>query len=185
MTKKLILLSFIALAIILGGCSKESPVSPDLMGDETAESLAKKSCNVTVVNFTFDEGKPERADPGKQWTDKNGILHIRGQVGENAPIAGDFVGYDRHNVFNADINTATGNGTFHGKFTMEVEWPARNLKGIFRGHYRGIFTNWLLTGTTTALGKGEFDGMVLRIEQKGDAPGSYFLICTGTVTERK
>jgi len=181
MTKKLILLSVIALAIIIGGCSKDSPVAPDLTGNDAGSSLAKPT--VTVVNFTFDEGKPESGDPGQQWVDDQGVLHIRGQIGINAPIAGDFVGYDRHNEFNADIDLATGNGRFTGIFTMEVEWTARNLKGVFSGRYKGVFTNWLLTGTTTALGEGEFAGMVLRIEQTGDAPGSYFLIATGTVTE--
>lgn len=183
MTKRLILLSFVSLAIIFGGCSKESPVQPDLMGNEETISLAKST--ITEVNFTFDEGKPAYSDPGRQWVDKNGILHIRRQIGENAPIAGDFVGFDRHNEFNADINTATGNGVFHGNFTMEVEWPARQLKGVFSGHYKGKFTNWLLAGTTIAKGEGDFEGMTLRIEQKGDGPGSYFLICNGTVKEHK
>lgn len=182
MTKKLILLSFIALTIIICGCSKESPVAPDLTGNDAGISLDKPS--VTVVNFTFDEGKPESGDPGQQWVDDQGVLHIRGQIGINAPVAGDFVGYDRHNVFNADIDLATGNGKFTGVFTMEVEWTARNLKGVFSGRYKGEFTNWLLTGATTCIGEGAFAGMVLRFEQKGDGPGSYFLICTGTVTER-
>jgi len=181
MTKKLILFSLVVLALMVGGCSKKSPLSPDLMESDAGKSLAKKT--ITVVNFTFDEGNPERSDPGQQWVDAQGILHIRGQIGENAPIAGDFVGYDRHNVFNADIDLATGNGKFTGTFTMEVEWTARKLKGVFSGRYKGIFTNGLLTGNTTALGEGEFAGMVLRIEQKGDAPGSYFLYATGTVTE--
>lgn len=186
MTKKLILLSLIALALMVGGCSKQSPVSPNLMGNDAGESLAKKKYTVTEVKFDFDENAATIVDQGKQWIDKNGVLHIRGQVGENAPVTGNLEGRDIHNVFNADINTTTGNGRFHGKFSMEVTWEHndRTLEGVFSGHYRGIFTNWLLTGTTIAFGEGDFDGMVLRFEQKGDGPGSYYLICTGTITGR-
>jgi hypothetical protein len=181
MTKKLILLGFIAFAIIIGGCSKESPVAPDLTGNHTGETLAKQT--VTIVNFTFDEGKPEYSNPGTQWIDEDGILHIRGQVGDGAPIAGDFDGKDLHNVFNADINTKTGNGRFNGIFSMEVTWTARKLTGIFSGSYQGVFNKGLLHGTTVAFGEGDFDGMVLRIRQEGDAPVSYFLTATGTVCE--
>lgn len=181
MTKKLFLLSFIALAIIIGGCSKESPVAPDLMGSNSGESLAKATH--TVVNFIADEGKAKIVDPGTQWVDEQGILHIRGQVGEGAPVSGDLVGTDLRNVFNVDINTATGSGPFVGTFYMEVEWPARNLKGAFRGAYKGVITNGYLTGTTTGMGEGGFAGMVLRAEQKEEVAGSYKLLFTGTVTE--
>ncbi|HEX9974373.1 MAG TPA: hypothetical protein VGD14_20050 [bacterium] len=43
MTKKLILLSFVAFALMVGGCSKESPIAPDLMGNDAGKSLAKQT----------------------------------------------------------------------------------------------------------------------------------------------
>jgi hypothetical protein len=181
MTKKLILLSLVALALMVGGCSKESPVAPDLMGNDAGNSLAKQTR--TDVSFIGDEGIDYIIDPGTQWVDAQGILHIRGLVRKDGPVTGDLVGYDRHNVFNADINTATGSGPFFGTFSMEAEWPARNLKGAFSGGYKGYITNGNLAGTTTGLGEGGFAGMVFRLDQKEIVPGSYKLSFIGTVTE--
>lgn len=41
MTKKLVLLSFVTLALMIGGCSKESPVAPDLSGSNAGKNLEK------------------------------------------------------------------------------------------------------------------------------------------------
>ncbi|MFZ5519295.1 MAG: hypothetical protein ACOY90_21870 [Candidatus Zhuqueibacterota bacterium] len=43
MTKKIILLSFVAFALMVGGCSKESPVAPDQMETAAGNSLAKQT----------------------------------------------------------------------------------------------------------------------------------------------
>ncbi|MCU0645716.1 MAG: hypothetical protein MUC94_15840, partial [bacterium] len=52
MTKKLILLSFIALAVIVGGCSKESPVAPDFVGTDAGKNLEKP---VLAANPAFSQ----------------------------------------------------------------------------------------------------------------------------------
>lgn len=43
MTKKLILLSLVAFALMVGGCSKESPVAPDFVGTDLGKNLEKSA----------------------------------------------------------------------------------------------------------------------------------------------
>jgi len=43
MTKKIILLSFVAFALMVGGCSNETPMSPDPTSNDADESLAKQT----------------------------------------------------------------------------------------------------------------------------------------------
>jgi hypothetical protein len=181
MTKKLILLSLAALTLMVGGCSKESPIAPDLAGNDAGKSLAKQTRY--EISFIGDEGVAYIVDPGTQWVDDKGILHIRNQVRKDAPMTGQLVGYDRHNVFNADIDLATMSGPFMGTFVIEAEWGERNLSGMFRGGYKGYITNGNLAGTTTGLGEGGFAGMILRCEQKEVTPGSYNLLFEGTITD--
>ncbi|MDZ7336488.1 MAG: hypothetical protein ONB32_15160 [candidate division KSB1 bacterium] len=167
--------------MIVSGCSKESPVGPDLTGSDAGKSLAKQTRY--AVTFQGDEGVAYIVDQGTQWVDEKGILHIRNQVRKDGPLTGQLEGYDRHNVFNADIDLATMSGPFVGTFVMEVEWTERGLKGTFSGGYKGYITNGNLAGTTSGLGEGDFAGMVLRCDQKESSPGSLNLIFTGTITD--
>ena len=164
MTKKLFLLSCIAVAFMAGGCAKESPVAPEMKaGSSNDLSLSKR--RVSQVSCTYDF-TGHVVDPGRQWVDDKGVLHIRKQVYENSPITGGFVGVDEHNVFNADIEQATGNGKSWGKTRSHVTWVERNINGIWLGEYHNQIIAGQMIGTSSWVGRDGFAGLVAKGKQE-------------------
>jgi hypothetical protein len=181
MTKKLFILSCIGLAFTAGGCSKESPVAPGINAENNADlSLNKPSVSHVFVTYDFT-GRD--VDPGRQWVDDKGVLHIRKQIFENAPITGGFVGVDEHNVFNADIELATGNGKSWGKTRSNVTWVERNISGILIGEYENRIIAGQMIGHSSWVGRDGLEDLVAKAEQE-TVPGTLVLNVDFTVSEK-
>lgn len=165
MTKKLLVLSCIAVAVIAGGCAKESPVAPGTNAESSADlSLSKR--RVSHVAATYDFAKGTIVDRGRQWVDAQGVYHVRKQIYENSPITGGFVGVDEHNVFNADIELATGNGKSWGKTRSNVTWTERNISGIWIGEYENRIVAGQMIGKSSWVGRGGFAGLGPKANKK-------------------
>lgn len=89
-------------------------------------------------------------DPGVQWTDADGITHIRGmirigpEVGQDAdgtPISAETVYFA-----NINIDMATGNGDYVSKALGE-NIIYGDLNGTFRGGLEATITAFVFTGT--------------------------------------
>ncbi len=176
MTKKLFVLSCLAVAFIAGGCSKESPVAPEMKVENTTnETLSKHKPNVSHVFATYDFSQGQIVDRGREWVDAQGVYHVRKQIYENSPITGGFVGVDEHNVFNADIDQATGNGKSWGKTRSNVTWVERNISGILIGEYENRIVAGQMIGKSSWVGRGGFAGLVAKAEQETEL-GNFLLL---------
>ena len=165
MSKKLFVLSCIAVAFIAGGCAKESPVAPEINAGSSADlSLSKRRVAHVAATYNFTLG--QIVDQGQQWVDAKGVLHIRKQIYENSPITGGFAGVDEHNVFNADIELATGNGRSWGKTRSNVTWVERNINGIWLGEYHNQIIAGQMIGTSSWVGRDGFAGLVAKGKQE-------------------
>lgn len=165
MTKKSFLLGCIAVVLIMGGCAKESPVAPESnAGSNNDLSLSKR--RVSHVSATYDFTQGQIVDQGQQWVDAQGVLHIRKQVYENSPITGGFAGVDEHNVFNADIELATGNGRSWGHTRSNVTWVERHISGIWLGEYHNQIIAGQMIGTSSWVGRDGFAGLVAKGKQE-------------------
>jgi hypothetical protein len=165
MTKKLFLLSCIALAFIAGGCAKDAPVAPEINAESSADlSLSKR--RVSHVSATYDFSQGQIVDRGREWVDAQGVYHVRKQIYENSPISGGFVGVDEHNVFNADIDQATGNGRSWGKTRSNVTWMERNISGIWLGEYENRIVAGQMIGKSSWVGRGGFAGLEAKGKQE-------------------
>ena len=165
MSKKLFVLSCIAAAFIAGGCAKESPVAPEFNAGSSVDlSLSKRRVSLVAATYNFTQG--QIVDQGQQWVDARGVLHIRKQIYENSPITGGFAGVDEHNVFNADIELATGNGKSWGHTRSNVTWVERHISGIWLGEYHNQIIAGQMIGTSSWVGRDGFAGLVAKGKQE-------------------
>lgn len=175
MTKKLFLLSCIAVVLIIGGCSKESPVAPQVSVDNGGEAtLSKHKAEVSHVSATFDFNQGQIVDRGREWVDEQGGYHVSGQVYENSPITGDLAGVDEHNVFNMDIS-AIGEGRSWGHTRSQVTWADRNISGVWLGVYENRIVAGQMQGHSSWIGRGGFAGMTAKGTQETE-PGNFLLL---------
>ena len=173
MTKKLFLLSSIAVVLIIGGCAKESPGAPERQAESSADlSLSKR--RVSHVSATFDFTQGQIVDRGREWVDEQGGYHVRGQVYENSPITGDLTGVDEHNVFNMDIS-AIGEGRSWGHTRSQLTWDDRNISGIWLGVYENRIVAGQMQGNSSWIGRGGFAGMTAKATQETE-PGNFSLL---------
>ena len=101
------------------------------------------------------------ADPGTQWIDEDGILHVRDGILAWTFVGGDFeiVG-DTYSILNMNLDLATGNGDGQSHGHLEVSFDG--LVGIFEGHDNGSWTGWTYAGEFIYHGSGDFAGMKYR-----------------------
>ncbi|MCW3976451.1 MAG: hypothetical protein NWE77_00800 [Candidatus Bathyarchaeota archaeon] len=93
---------------------------------------------------------------GEYWTTKDGILHVRGLIAEGLFNSADLgiVDATMWKKLDYTLNTATGEGTMHGKFVLTV-----GEVGIFEGSFRDMITDFThLSGTVVGQGSGAFAG---------------------------
>ncbi|MCI0514161.1 hypothetical protein L0128_13170 [candidate division KSB1 bacterium] len=181
MTKNIALLGLIALALLVGGCSKETPLAPETNVANLESALSKPSVFQATCQMDFSK---TMVDSGKVWVDDQGVLHIRNQVYKNTAITDDFVGIDLHNVFNADINLATGAGRSWGWNRSRVTWTAQNLTGLWTCKYQNEIVGGQMKGTSSYVGGCGFAGMHADAQQEETAPGSLVLIMKWNIYER-
>jgi len=105
----------------------------------------------------------EVVDPGKQWFDEDGILHIRGALMEWEAWEGegDFVGTGWGD-YNANIDPVTGDGDTQGFHYFD--FSLGELTGSFAGQADCIYTGFVMSGEYVAHGDGGFAGMKLRVD---------------------
>lgn len=104
------------------------------------------------------------ATPGKAWTTKHGIYHVRDQEATGT-VTGDIEGdifLVRHMIL--DLNT--GKGSCHGKFVITVDG------GTFEGSEQSKITNYALppdgiSGKLVAHGTGDFEGLKVTASFEG------------------
>lgn len=106
-------------------------------------------------------GTMTTVDPGVQWTDDDGVTHIRGMV-----RIGDEVGQDADGipvtgattyVVNMNIDMATGDGDYSSKAFGETTYG--DLTGSMRGSLRATITAFVYDGTYNyPKGYGDFAG---------------------------
>lgn len=105
---------------------------------------------------------PVTIDPGRQWTDEDGVLHIRGivqtQYSEGQDENGIPFVMNGELVANLNLDLATGNGdaTFHITY-HEVTYG--DLHGSFEGTGRATYTGFVAQGEwNNPQGGGDFAG---------------------------
>lgn len=108
-------------------------------------------------------------DPGIEWLDDDGVLHIRGRISQGTFYdAEDFtvVGSDAI-IANANIDLATGNGAFFGTWSA-VYLPA-SATGTFDGAWNARLTGGIaLSGKAVGQGTGELRGMKMKVNLLSD-----------------
>jgi hypothetical protein len=115
-------------------------------------------------------------DPGRQWVDSAGILHIRDSLMTwNFPTgSGDLVG-SGWGVFSANINPVTGDGDTQGFHYLTL--AAGQTSGTFWGHASGTITGGIMNAEFNAPhGGGGFAGMKMRTDIAftwGSGVGTY------------
>jgi len=118
-----------------------------------AWAKATKTYNVTgTAHIT-----PSEQEALKDWTDDDGIWHLRGKV-SNWVYEGDLEG-PGVGVINLNFDYATGNGDESGYSSSFLTW--QGLSGAFEGTWNLIYTNWVGVGHAVYLGTGDFAGMKL------------------------
>ena len=107
------------------------------------------------IPYTADV-RLEITSPGKHWTTKGGILHVKGLIAEGSFDSADLgiVGATMWKKLDYTLNTITGEGTMHGKFVLTVDGMG-TLEGSFRDK---ITDSTHLTGTVVGQGTGGFTG---------------------------
>jgi hypothetical protein len=98
---------------------------------------------------------PSGLDPTREWTDEDGIWHVRGSVA-CVDFEGDLHGLGRA-VVNLNFDMSTGNGDESGYCTAELTWG--ELSGTFEGHFSVTYTGFVGVGHGVYHGSGEFAGM--------------------------
>ena len=100
---------------------------------------------------------PSEQEALKEWTDEDGIWHLRGKVSNwihEGDLEGPGVG-----VINLNFDYATGNGDESGYSSSFVTWEG--LSGTFEGTWNLIYTDWVGVGNAVYRGTGDFAGMKL------------------------
>lgn len=116
----------------LWSCQDHNPMSPEFTGSKEKAAVENTAAH---VNYMVDYSQAQIVDPGKQFVDEKGVLHIRDQVLTGAPITGDLIGKNKRTLLNADINIATGNGRVFGTYTNEIKMVNRNFFNVLEGEY--------------------------------------------------
>ena len=94
-------------------------------------------------------------DPGTRWFSDDGILHIRDRVHQAVVTStGDYHAGTAQNWANANIDPATGYGTYHGY--MEIYPDAYD--GLWAGHWTMQITPSGAGGIARLQGYGELHG---------------------------
>jgi len=99
---------------------------------------------------------PGNIDPGKEWITKDGIYHVKGQVGTGL-VTGDISGWLTI-VRHATLDLNTGEGSCHGKIVIDVDGV-----GSFEGSEQSTITLWgaSISGTFLAHGTGMYEGRTM------------------------
>jgi len=100
---------------------------------------------------------PSEQEPLKEWTDDDGIWHVRGEVA-NYVYEGDLEGTGI-GIVNINLDFATGNGDESGYSTSVMTW--KGLNGTFEGSFYVIYTGWVGVGHGVYYGTDDFAGMKL------------------------
>ena len=107
----------------------------------------------------------ETIDPGQQWTDDDGVLHIRGMITRGMVTAQDENGVPYTGIglqsFTINIDLATGNGDLNGR-RYDTEYTYGDLRGPFEGRIVATYTAWNATGQLNYHGSGDFEGWKFR-----------------------
>ncbi len=89
----------------------------------------------------------------------DGMQHIR-DFPVAGPVWGDLNG-TLTVIANINLNLATGDGTAHGTFILEVEW--NGLIGTFEGRSQWKYDGFrIVAGQGTAHGTGDFEGLRMK-----------------------
>jgi len=112
-----------------------------------------------TAQATFISGN---VSPGKMWTTKGNITHIKGSI-SSGNVTGGLSGTVLV-VTDEALDLNTGMGVLHGKFVLTV------VGGTFKGSFRGLVTGGIhLSGTVVAQGTGAVEGKKLMGSFEGEA----------------
>jgi hypothetical protein len=101
---------------------------------------------------------PSGLTPTRDWTDEDGIWHVRGSVAYVDYVEGDLHGSGRA-VVNLNFDMSTGNGDESGYSTAELTWG--ELSGTFEGRFSVTYTGFVGVGRGVYHGSEDFAGMKL------------------------
>jgi hypothetical protein len=116
-------------------------------------AMAPPVIEFPVSGYYWGSADPDA--PGKLWITEDGILHIKGAVGEG-PLSGDIPGTMMFTL-NAEIDLNTGVGVMHGKYVAYAEYG--DFEGTYRTENTGVVN---YEGTAVAQGTDAYEGMVMR-----------------------
>jgi hypothetical protein len=101
-------------------------------------------------------------DPGTQWIDADGVLHIRGAMMEWEMLEGEGdvvgTGWGR---YKANIHLASGDGDTQGYHSFEG--TIGGVSGSWTGRADAIYTGFVMDGHYVGKGKGGLAGLQIRL----------------------
>jgi hypothetical protein len=158
---------------LLAACAKEDPLSTELPVIDAK------------ISITVDLKSGRVVDPGYEWVDNSGIIHVQGRVIDGQTVSGDLVGKFKIIVANSELDPRTGNS----KETLIVEcaatWPAQKRSGVFSGELKQEITDGARAASTLAAkGKDGFDKLNLEVTFKEGQASAGVLIGDGRIFER-
>jgi len=92
----------------------------------------------TTTQLSLTERTVSIVGPADEWVG-GGILHVRGRTDVNS-VSGDLQGTLTAEL-DLDVNLASGDGDFHGQFTLATE------QATWTGSARGVLQAWEASGT--------------------------------------
>jgi hypothetical protein len=108
--------------------------------------------------------------PGEQWVSEEGIVHIRGQINTAQVVSTDARANGINVVtINLNIDPATGNGTGHGQFILDVD----GMDGAWEGTFVGWLTYGVFSGRIIGHGTGDLAGQKVKSNFQQTAQGVY------------
>lgn len=148
MFQRIFVLFAFGVALLLLACSEQNPTAPALTQSEQEAAVAALAKGGSIpFTSTIDFTAGTLVDPGKEFVDDKGVLHVRGQIND-APITGDIEGTVRI-VTDIDINLTDGSGRYRGKFVITGTFQGRT------GTYSGKFSGKVIDGS---FGPNDFAG---------------------------
>jgi hypothetical protein len=173
--KNKVMLSVVGLvaAFLLAACAKEEPLSTE------PPAIDAK------ISITIDLKSGRVIEPGYEWVDNSGIVHVQGRVIEGQTVSGDLTGKFKTTVANSELNPRTGNS----KETLIVEcsatWPAQKRSGVFSGELKQEITDGARAASSlTAKGEEGFEKLNLEVTFKAAQASAGVLVGDGRIYER-
>lgn len=158
----------IAFGLIILGCEKSEPLSPELEAVGLGNSLAKATSTPVQGTLYLTPAGPWQ----ERYTTPGGTEHIRGwPLKVTFPEGeGDFVGEGLF-IQNSDWKLPQYTGSASGPFTATVTWQGKT--GTFTGQFAGSVHEFYISAKFVCQGSDDFEGLKWDATIDGYLGGPY------------